>query len=208
MCLVVVDETVGGGIVRLDLAGLTELGKDGLCKLLAEFNAPLVEGVDIPDDALNKDLVLVHGNKGTKRGRVELLEHDRIGGLVALEDAVRNNVLSRVGTHLGADLLFGLADHQSLGLGKEVGKQNVVMVTERVKRLDGSEEITGDELGALVDELVEGMLAVGARLTPDDGASRCLYLLARPRDILAVRFHITLLEVGGETVHVLTADTE
>jgi hypothetical protein len=32
------------------------------------------------------DLVLVHGNQATQGGRVELLEHDRVGGLVAFED--------------------------------------------------------------------------------------------------------------------------
>jgi hypothetical protein len=53
----------------------------------------------------------------------------------------------------------------------------------RVKRLNGSEEVTRqiskisstrthclpwDELGTLVDKLVEGMLAVGTALSPDN----------------------------------------
>ena len=44
------------------------------------------------------------------------------------------------------------------------------MLAERVVRLDRGEEVAGDELRALVDELVEGVLAVGARLAPDDRA--------------------------------------
>ncbi len=44
--------------------------------------------------------------------------------------------------------------------------------------VDGSDEVTGDQLGALVDQLIEGMLAIGARLTPDNGASGIVHLVA------------------------------
>ena len=85
-------------------------------------------------------------------------------------------------------LLFpdGLAVLGLLGLGKEVGEEDLVMLAARdgVEGLDRGEEITAgqswihnskdrknipwDKLGTLVDELVEGMLTVGSALSPDD----------------------------------------
>ena len=72
-----------------------------------------------------------------------------------------------------------------------------------VVRTDGEQEIAGDELCALVDELVEGVLAVGAGLTPGNGARLVVDLVALAVNKLAVRLHIALLEVGREPVHVL-----
>lgn len=64
-------------------------------------------------------------------------------------------------------------------------------------------EVTGDQLGALVDQLIEGVLAVGTRLTPDDGAGLVVNRLAVAIHVLAVGLHVALLEVGREAVHVL-----
>ena len=47
-----VDQGVGGGIVGRHLPGALHLGLDGLGQLLAQLDAPLVVGVDVPDDAL------------------------------------------------------------------------------------------------------------------------------------------------------------
>ncbi|MNR07554.1 hypothetical protein D3C85_1236790 [compost metagenome] len=47
------------------------------------------------------------------------------------------------------------------------------------------------------------MLAVGARLTPDDGAGLVVHRLAVAIHLLAVGLHVALLEVGREAVHVL-----
>src|ERR1035441_2936604 len=77
------------------------------------------------------------------------------------------------------------------------------MLAEWILRLDGREEIGGNPLGALVDELVKGVLAVRARLAPDDRPGDGLDRLAVAGDALAVAFHVALLEVGGEAVHVL-----
>lgn len=74
---------------------------------------------------------------------------------------------------LGSRLVRSLARHQRLGLGEEVRQQNGVVfaAADRVLRLGGCDEVAGDEAGALVDELVEGMLAVGPRFAPDNRAS-------------------------------------
>ena len=55
-------------------------------------------------------------------------------------------------------------------------------------------------------ELVEGVLAVGARLPPRDRPRRVAHALPATRHVLAVRLHVALLEVGGEPVHVLQRD--
>lgn len=39
-----VDESVGGGVVGVDLSGVLELGLDLLCELLAQFDSNKAEG--------------------------------------------------------------------------------------------------------------------------------------------------------------------
>ena len=41
-------------------------------------------------------------------------------------------------------------------------------VTDRVERACGGDEVGGDQLGSLVNELVERVLTVGSSGTPDD----------------------------------------
>jgi hypothetical protein len=43
---------------------------------------------------------------------------------------------------------------------------------DRIMRRSGCQEIAGDQLRALVDELVERVLAVRARCAPDDGLQK------------------------------------
>lgn len=192
--LVVVDETIGRGIMRFDMARASQFRQNGLGQLLTKLDTPLIVRVDVPDGTLDKDLVFIHGNERTKSGRSQLLEQERVGRLVALEDLVRDNVFLDVGTHLGTNLLLVLTDHQGFSLSKEVGQQNVVVntVANRVESLDGGKEITRNHLGTLMDELIEGVLTVGTRLAPDDGTSLSLDLFTRTRDVLAIGFHVTL----------------
>src|SRR5262249_40351377 len=74
---------------------------------------------------------------------------------------------------------------------------------DRVVGFDRGNEVARDQLRALMDELIEGVLPVRAWLTPDDGAGRDVYRLAVTVDVLAVALHVALLKVSGETVHVL-----
>jgi hypothetical protein len=48
----------------------------------------------------------------------------------------------------------------------------VFRVSDGVMRRRGRDEVGGDELGSLVDELVEGVLPVGPGGTPDDRLER------------------------------------
>lgn len=54
-----------------------------------------------------------------------------------------------------------------------------------------------------MDQLVERVLTVGARLAPDDWASLVIHRVAVTVNVLAVGFHVALLEVGRKAVHVL-----
>lgn len=68
-------------------------------------------------------------------------------------------------------------DGDVLGLSKEVGQQDAVVVPELVLSLDGGQEITRDQLGSLVDELVKGVLLPIPTFRPDDASqpgSSCL----------------------------------
>lgn len=197
-----VDERVGAAVVLVNLALAIELAENALGELLAELDAPLVEGVDVPDGALNERKVLVISDQGTESTRSDLLGQDGGCGPVAKESLVRNEL---IGSALGLDGFGGLADHEGLRLCEEVGGKHalVLVAVDRVVRLDSEDEVGGDELGALVEKLEEGVLGVGTRLTEEDGAGGVLDVVAAAGDSLAVGLHGQLLEVGGETVHVL-----
>ena len=96
-----------------------------------------------------------------------------------------------------------LAVHQGFGLGKEVGKQLLVMVTDLVEAVGRGDEVARNHLGALVDQLVEGVLAVRARFAPEDRTRLVVHALGIAVNGLAVGFHVGLLEVGGKAVQVL-----
>ena len=78
-----------------------------------------------------------------------------------------------------------------------------VAVTQRPRRVREGDEVGGDHAGALVDQLVEGVLAVGAGLTPEDLAGLVGDGAAVAAHGLAVGLHGQLLQVRGEAVQVL-----
>lgn len=206
--LVIVDQAVSGGVVAGDRAGSGEFGEDDLGELFAEFDAPLIKGVDVPEDALDEDLVLVQSDQRTESARGQLVEHDRVGGLVAFEHLVRDERFERRPLEAGLGqfgdhFIAGLALHERFGLREEVREQDRVMFADGVLAFDGGEEIARDEFRPLVDELVERVLAVRAGFAPDDRAGAVIHAVALTVDALAVAFHVALLEVSGEAMHVL-----
>ena len=116
-----------------------------------------------------------------------------------------------LGSVLGFELLLVFADHQGLSLSKEIGCQHllVLVVRDWVVRFSGEDEICGNELGALVQQLVEGVLGIGGRLAKEDGARGVLDEgVAGARYGFSVGFHGELLQVGGEAVEVLVESVE
>ena len=108
-----------------------------------------------------------------------------------------------VGCSLRLHLLGSLAEGQRLRLSEDVRQQNVVVAAQRVERLAERDEVARDEPCALMDELVERVLAVGAGLAPVDRAGVRADVGAVERDRLAVRLHGELLQVRREALEVL-----
>ncbi len=99
--------------------------------------------------------------------------------------------------------LGGLAERERLGLREDVRHQDVVVAAERIQRLREPMKSHGNEPRALVDQLVERVLAVGAGLAPVDRAGVVVDARAVERHVLAVALHRQLLQVGGEALQVL-----
>ena len=125
-------------------------------------------------------------------------------GTVAGEHAGGDDGLRRA---LGAHLLAGLAERQGLGLRKEVRQEQLVHVSiaiaQRPRRVRKRDEVGRDHAGALVDQLVEGVLTIGAGFAPEDLAGLVGDGAAVAAHGLAVGLHGQLLQVRGEAVQVL-----
>ena len=119
------DEGVGRGVVRE--GGLLlgdEFAHDLLREDLAELDAPLVEGVDVPDDALDEDLVLVERDERAEREGRELVGEQRVRRAVAGEGLLRDK---RLGDALGADFIGRLAEAISFDKKKTGGNISFVL---------------------------------------------------------------------------------
>ena len=195
------DQRVGRAVVReLGLVRALELGNDALRQHLAQLDAPLIERVDIPDRPLGKDAVLVERDQLPERLRRQALGQNRVGRAIALEDAMRHQPARR---SFGFDLRFRLAERQRFGLREQVRHQQVVMIAKRIQRLAEADEVAGNQPRPLMDQLIERMLAVGARLAPVDRPRLIVDARAVERDVLAVALHRQLLEVRGKALQVL-----
>src|SRR5258705_6672426 len=140
---------------------------DALCQHLAKFDTPLVKGINVPDGALSKDTVFVECNQLAERFRCELVGEDCVRWTIALEDAMRDEpVRCAVRFHL----LGRLAERQRLGLGEDIRQEYVVMPAKGVECSVERDKVTRDELGPLMDQLIERVLAVGSRFAPVYGA--------------------------------------
>src|SRR5438874_9774074 len=78
-----------------------------------------------------------------------------------------------------------------------------MMIADWVERAAEANKITWDQLRPLMNQLVERVLAVGARLAPVDRPGLVTDRRAADRHALAVRFHRQLLQVGREALEVL-----
>src|SRR5699024_7149534 len=166
---VMLDRCPGRGVLRGEGLLITaERGGDIERELLAEFHAPLVEGVDSPHRPLHEGDVLVQRDELPEHGRAEFGGDDRGRGPVARKGPGGDEIL---GGALGAHLLGRLAERERASLGEEVRHEQVVhvllSVLEGMGRAGDGDEIRWDEPSSLVDELVERVLAVGARLPPE-----------------------------------------
>src|SRR5262249_44779844 len=155
----------------------------------------LIEGIDVPNCTLGKDTVLIERNQLAKSFGSQLLGEDDVRGTIAFEDAMRHKP---VGSALGLHLLGRFAECESFGLRANVGDEQIVMATDYVQGLAKADKVARDETRTLMDELVEGVLSVGAGLAPVDGASVVVHARALQGDVLTVALHCQLLQVSGK----------
>src|SRR5712691_5811983 len=157
MPFVVIDQPISRAVVAVHRFRAIELGQDSTGELFAQFHAPLIEGINVPDHALGKDLVLIERDQATEGTRRNLRHQDGVGGLVPGEELMGHQLLQCCATQAGvgeflAHFVRGLALHQRLSLGKDIRQQNRMMMPDRIVRFDGGDEVARDELGALVDQ--------------------------------------------------------
>ena len=81
--------------------------------------------------------------------------------------------------------------------------EQVVVVADLRGGVDEPDEVRGHDVRALVEQLVVGVLAVGAGRAPDDRARVVGHPRAVEADGLAVRLHVQLLQVGREAAELL-----
>src|SRR6266581_663171 len=67
---------------------------------------------------------------------------------------------------LRLDLRGGLTEGQCLGLGEHIGEQHVMMPTQWVEGPRERDKIAGNKPRALMDQLIKGVLPIGAGLPP------------------------------------------
>lgn len=63
------DQSVCGAVVRCDGFIPAQFRQDAARKLLTELCVPLVKAEDVPDDDLDENLVLVHGDQAPECAR-------------------------------------------------------------------------------------------------------------------------------------------
>ena len=77
------------------------------------------------------------------------------------------------------------------------------MITNRVMRLGRHYKIAGNDCCALMKKLIECVLTICSRFTPNDWSCCIIYFISASVYVLSIALHIALLEVGRESMHVL-----
>ena len=132
---------------------------------LTEFNAPLIEGVDVPDRALSENAVFIKRHQLAEHLRSEAISQDNIRRPITFKDTMRNQATGRA---FRPYLFCGFAEGKRFSLGEDIRQKDVVMPAERRQRVTEGDEIARNEARALMDQLIERMLSVRPRFTPID----------------------------------------
>src|SRR5262245_58529233 len=133
-------------MVESGLCLALQFRNNALSQHFAQLHAPLIEGVDGPDDTLRKDVVLIESDKLAEGLGREPISEDRVRWPIAFEDAMRHEPLGRA---LSRDLVGSLAKRQRFGLGKDVCDEHVMMLPKWVERFVERYEVAGNESRSL-----------------------------------------------------------
>src|SRR5260370_12187279 len=114
------------------LISALKLRDDPVCQYFAEFDAPLVERIDVPDSTLDKNLVLIECNQLTQRLWCQPCSENGVRWMISLKGAVWNLEGCNTVCH---NLFCRLPKCQGLGLSEEVRHQQIVVGLYPVQRL-------------------------------------------------------------------------
>ena len=169
------------------------MSEDALGQELAELDAFLIEAVHVPDEALEHDLVLEVSEQSAEGFGIQGVADDNAGGASACECLVGVLIVFAAGKghDLGHDVCAQLF-LAGAALDVDIHADLAVFVADELHR---------DDVCALVQKLIEGVLAVGAGLTEDDGAGHVVDGLAETVDGFAVGLHVELLKVCAGKRH-------
>src|SRR6266700_1077298 len=78
-----------------------------------------------------------------------------------------------------------------------------MMRSHWIEGMGKTDKIARDQLGPLMDQLVEGMLTIGTGLTPDNRTSLIIDNVPIKIYMLAIALHIKLLQIGTEAIKIL-----
>ena len=166
------------------------MGQHALGQHLAELYALLVEAVQVPAESLEHNLILKVSQQRAKRFRGKLFADDDAGGAAAFKTLVGVFILLAAGK--GHDLGCNICAQLLLaGAALDIHIHARLVPAEAYK-------LQRHNVCTLVQELIEGVLPVGAGFTEDNGAGRVVDRLAKAVDMLAVGFHIELLQMCRE----------
>ncbi len=151
-----------------------DFGSGALGKRLAQFHAPLIEGVDVPNGALRKYAVLVQSDESTERMRSKTLSEDGIARPIAFEAAMRDQCCGR---SFCRRLRLGFSECQRFALREQVRHQQIMLFAQRIQRSAKTDEVARNQLCALMNQLVERMLAIRPGFAPVDRSGLVIHAI-------------------------------
>ena len=167
---------------------------------LAQFDAPLIERVDLPDCPLREHAVLVESDQGAECLRRQAIGQNGVRRSITFKRSMWDKLLRcSFGTHL----LGSLSERQRLSLREDVRHQEIVVIAQRIQRLAEADEVGRNQSRALMDQLIERVLTVRAWLALIDGSRLIVDARSVTPHVFAVALHRELLQVRRQALEVL-----
>ena len=129
-------QQAGAGCIQPSKCVAVDALHQVLCKHFAQFNAPLVKAVDVPDCAADKNAVLVERQQSAQSAWAEFGQGNEGAGAVASNAVLRLGVLAPL--------------HEGLRLCNGIDQQQVVVLLPRVLGLAYGDKFNAYGLCALV----------------------------------------------------------